>query len=136
MVGPSGNARNEYALVVSYLTGACRVASTANTLTHVEVSVVTRKCPRGTSTKRPGIHPHGRTMARAEREPSLESLCLGVAGLSPQDCEEASRAAAATIEDCDAAAAALEECGAATLPVAAHVERAHACAFKVHSMQP
>ena len=74
-------------------------------------------------------------MARAEREPSLESLCLGAAGLRPQDCDAASRAAAATVEDCDAAAAALEECGAATLPVAAHVEWAHACAFKVHSMQ-
>ena len=75
-------------------------------------------------------------MARAERGPSLESLSLSVAGLRPQDCDAASRAAAATVEDCDAAAAALEECGAATLPVSAHVERAHACAFKVHSMQP
>ena len=74
---------------------------------------------------------HGRRVAAcAELEPSLESLCLGVAGLHPQDCDMA-----ATVEDCDTAAAALEECGAATLPVAAHVERAHACGFKVHSTQ-
>lgn len=71
--------------------------------------------------------------ARAELEPSLESLCLGVAGMRPLDCDVASRTAAATVEDCDAAAAALEECGAATLPVAAHVERAHACGFKAAS---
>jgi len=82
---------------------------------------------------RPYYHPHhGRRVGRApaELEPSLESLCLGVAGLRPQDCDKA-----ATVEDCDTAAAALEECGAATLPVAAHVERAHACGFKVHSTQ-
>ena len=53
-------------------------------------------------------------------------------GMRPQDCDVAS---AATVKDCDAAVAALEECGAATLPVAAHVERAHACGFKVHSTQ-
>ena len=70
---------------------------------------------------------HGRTMARAALEPSLESLSLGVAGLRPQDCDVASRAAL------DATAAALEECGAATLPVAAHVQQAHACGFKAAS---
>ena len=45
----------------------------------------------------------------------------------------ASRTAAATVEDCDAAVAALEECGTATLPVATHVARAHACGFKAAS---